>query len=279
MDVAQTFRVLCDLYMTASSDEERQRILQSLEALARNDINVWRQVGFGVQRMLYDAIRALPEHERAAVHAVIVTLCSLFLDTELQGTTWHFDSVSLQRGAVRASTSYDEFRREVRGLLFEMYGQAGPPAEKLQIMQALDTATQFPMDEARDDLIELVLDDTRAIVEFFSGRVDGEPFEIVSTWSISSCIRYRRGKGWLRGGRRRSGQSPGTCCRDQTFRDQVNSNPSFVQWKPLVGFEFFFPQEWDGDPMASKGRRHTARPGLLSTPDRCPRKTQTSGLQ
>jgi hypothetical protein len=254
VDVGQTFCILCDLYMTASSDEERKRILQSLEALARNDINVWRQVGFGVQKVLYDAIRALPQQERAALHAVIVTLCSLFLDTELQGTTWHFGSVSLYRGAVRASTSYGEFRRDVRGLLFEMYGQAASPGEKLQMIQALDTATRFPMDEARDDLIELVLDDTRAIAEFFSGRVDGEPFEIMQHLEHKLLYLCRRSKEMVEGRAEAVGaKSRALVAVIETFRDRVNSNARFVQFKTLVGFESVFPQEWDGDPMDIEG--------------------------
>jgi ppGpp synthetase/RelA/SpoT-type nucleotidyltranferase len=50
VDIAQTFRILCDLYVTSESDEERRRILQSVEALARNDINVWRQAVLGFKK-------------------------------------------------------------------------------------------------------------------------------------------------------------------------------------------------------------------------------------
>ena len=142
---------LCHLYLTAVSDEERKRISQSFEALARNDVNVWKQVGFGVQRVLYDEIQALPENEKAELRPVIISLCELFLNPELQGTTWHFESVSLHRGAVVASEGYAEFRRKVMSMLCDLYRTAESVTDKLVAGGALSTAMRLPMDEARTE--------------------------------------------------------------------------------------------------------------------------------
>ena len=64
IDIEHTFRVLCDLFVTARSHKERERILRSIEGLARYDLDVWKQVGFGVQKVLYDGICALSEAHR-----------------------------------------------------------------------------------------------------------------------------------------------------------------------------------------------------------------------
>src|SRR6202000_2741704 len=72
VDVDLTFRTLCGLYLSPRADEERKCIIQSFEALARNDLNVWRRVGFGVQKALYDTIQALSADERAVLRAPIV---------------------------------------------------------------------------------------------------------------------------------------------------------------------------------------------------------------
>jgi ppGpp synthetase/RelA/SpoT-type nucleotidyltranferase len=254
-DIAVTFRVLRELYVTAGSAQERKRILQSFEALARNDINVWRQVGFGVQQVLYDAICALPQGEKATLRPVIVTMCSLFLDTELQGTTWHFDSVSLQRGAVRASAPYSEFRRNILVLLFDVYRQSSTLAEESQIIQALSTATRFPMDDGRADLIEIVLDDTRQIVEFFCGQAENEPFEILQHLEHQYLWLYRRSKEMAAGSEEAAvkTKAQGVVVVIETFRDLVNSNERFVQFKTLVGYESVFPPEWVGDSMDIEG--------------------------
>jgi len=255
VDIDQTFRVLCDLYVTSSSDEERRRILQSVEALARTDINVWRRVGFGVQRVVYDAISALPEAERKSLRPVIVTACGLFLDTELQGTTWHFDSVSLQRGAAPASAAYSDLRRDAIAVLFGIYNHAVSLNEKLEVVQALSTATRFPMDGGRADLIELVLDNTRQIVEFFSERVDAEPLEIVQHLEHQFLWLYRHCKEMAAPEAQAavSTKARAVVVAIERFRDYVNSKVRYVRFKTLGGYESVFPPEWDGDAMDIEG--------------------------
>lgn len=255
VDIDLTFRVLCDLYITARSDEEHKRVLQSFDVLARNDLNAWRQVGFGVQKVLYDAIVVLPEAEKTALRPVIATMCSLFLDTELQGTTWHFDSVSLQRGAAPASDAYGEFRRNVLTLLFDQYRRAASTTDKMQSLQALNAATRFPMDGGQADLIEVVLDDTRRIVEFFTEQVEGEPFEIVQHLEHQFLWLYRRSKEMAAGHGESAipAKAEAVAGSIKSFRDRANANDRFVKFKTLVGFESVFPLEWDGDPMDIEG--------------------------
>lgn len=251
VDVELTFRTLCELYLSARSDEERKRVLQSFEALGRNEIRIWNQVAFGVQKALLDALRAQPEADRERLRPVIISLGSLFLDTELQGTAWHFESVTLQRGAVRASTSYGDFRREVLTVLFDLYRKSASLGEKLAVIQALSTATHFPMDGGRDDLIEMVLDDTRQVVEFFTAAIDGEPFEILQHLEHQYLWLYRRSME-IAAGTAAFGvkeKAAFVVAAIGTFRDRVNSDVHFVRFKTLVGFESVFPPEWNGDAM------------------------------
>src|SRR5262249_18403024 len=95
VDIQLTFRVLCILYGTATTDDEGRRILQSVEALARNDINIWRRYGFAVQKLLQDEVTALSAAERQSLRPVVLMVCRHILDPELQGSTWHFDSVTI----------------------------------------------------------------------------------------------------------------------------------------------------------------------------------------
>jgi hypothetical protein len=218
-------------------------------------LNVWNQVGFGVQKALYEAILALPEGERKALRSVIVSVCDQFLETDLQGTTWHFESVSLLRGAVRASTGYGEFRGNVLTMLFELYDDAPSPVDKLVITQALSTATRFPMDGGRADLMELVLDDTLKIVEFFTGRADKDPFELLQHLEHQFLFLYRRSKEMAAGnlGPTVSAKAAAVVSAIEAFRDRVNSNDRYMKFKTLVGFESVFPPEWEGDDMDIEG--------------------------
>ncbi len=255
VDISFTFRVLCHLYLTAVSDEERKRISQSFEALARNDVNVWKQVGFGVQRVLYDEIQALPENEKAELRPVIISLCELFLNPELQGTTWHFESVSLHRGAVVASEGYAEFRRKVMSMLCDLYRTAESVTDKLVAGGALSTAMRLPMDEARTELIEMVLADTKTIVEFFMGTSGNDPLEIIEHLEHAFLFLYRQSRGFTTEawGDAINAKATEVMSAIEAYRDKVNTSGRFVKFKTFVGYESVFSAEWEGDAMDVEG--------------------------
>lgn len=257
VDIAQTFRTLCDLYARSPSDDERRRILQSVEALARNDVNVWRQVGFGVQKAIYDEMSALPDANREVLRPLIVTVCRLFLDTELQGTTWHFDSVSLERGAVPASTAYGEFRGKVIDILFDLYRRASTVEQKLDIIHTFNTAMRFPMDSGQSGLIELVLDGTKRIVEFCTEHIETELFELLEHLEHEFLWLYRHSKGLIspEGQSVQSQKAQAAVAAIEVFRERANSDFRFVRFKTLVGYDSVFPPDWDGDSLDIEGQQ------------------------
>jgi hypothetical protein len=128
--VQETFRVLCDLYVSASTDEERGRIIKTVERLAHNNLSIWQQAGCAVQKMLQEAISALNDADRAAVRPVVLKGTEEILNPELTGHTWHFQSVSLHRGAVQPSDELSAIRSRVIELLLRMYDEAKTEGEK-----------------------------------------------------------------------------------------------------------------------------------------------------
>jgi hypothetical protein len=123
VDIQETFRVLCDLYASAAKDEERARIIQVAERLAHNDINVWQQAGYVVQKLLQESVSALTDDERTALRQLVLAVARQILDPELSGSTWHFESVSLHRGAVQPSEGFGVVRNNTIDLLLSMYGR------------------------------------------------------------------------------------------------------------------------------------------------------------
>jgi hypothetical protein len=226
VDIESTFRVLCDLYVTARSDGERKRISQSLEGLARHHLEAWKQVGFGVQKVLYDAISALPQAEKTALLPVIAAMCGLFLNPDLQGMIWQFNSASLHRAAVRASTAYEEFRNGVLALLFDLYRTATSLTDKMRVEQALSSATRFPMDGGRNDFIAMVLDDTLQIVRFFTDRIDDEQFEFSQHIEQRFLWLYRRSKEMGLGSAESEvpDKAQAVVTAIQSFRDRANAD-------------------------------------------------------
>jgi hypothetical protein len=111
------------------------------------------------------------------------------------------------------------------------------------------------MDGGRPDLIELVLENTRQIAEFFSECVDSEPFEIVQHLEHQFLWLYRRSKEMAAPEAQSavSTKAGAVVATIEKFRDHANSNVRFVRFKTLVGYESVFPPEWDGDAMDIEG--------------------------
>jgi hypothetical protein len=258
VDVQETFLVLCDLHVSATSDEERRRIIQTAERSAQNDLDVWRQAGFTVQKLLQESITTLSDADRAAARPVVLAVARKILDPELSGSTWHFESVSLHRGAVSASDAFGAVRGSVIDLLFWMYGQAGTEGEKRDVLQPLNEATRFPVGAMYGDaLVTMVLDDTRRIVEFFADRAEVEQFAILQTVEHYFLSLYRRTKDQAAAQAEEhaeiASKANGVLTAIERFRDRANNSKSFVRFKTLVGYESIFPPQWDGEPMDING--------------------------
>lgn len=259
IDIQETFRVLCDLYASATTDEERRRIIQAAERLAHNDLEVWKQAGFTVQKLLQESISALSEADRTAARAVVITVARQILDPEITGTTWNFQTVTFHRGAVRPSEAFGLVRSKVTDLLFRMYDEAKNEQEKREVINTLQEAMRFPgIAQYGDELTTMVLDDTHRIVEFFADRVAQEQFEMLQALEHDYLWLYRRTKdlATAQGDERAAiaEKAKAVLAAIIRFRDRANENEKFVRFKTLVGYESVFPPEWEGDPMDIAGR-------------------------
>jgi len=184
VDVQETFAVLCELYLSAASGEERRRIIQAAERLSHNDLEVWRQVGFTVQKLL----QALKDDDRAKAQPLVLAVARQILNPELSGSTWNFDSVSIHHHAVPDADAFGVVRQNVTDLLFRMYEQANSEGEKREVIQSLDQATRFPgIATYGDALTNMILDDTRRIVGSSPSARTRSSSRLFSRWSVISC--------------------------------------------------------------------------------------------
>lgn len=259
VDVQLTFQVLCDLYVSAAADEECRQIIQVAERLAHNDLDVWRQAGFAVQKLLQESITALSDSDRAAARPVVLAVARQILDPELSGSTWHFNSVSLHRGAVPATEAFGVVRGKVIDLLFRMYGEATSEREKREVILALNEAMRFPGGAAYGDaLAEMVLDDTRRIVEFLVDHAETEEFEILQTQEHNLLWLYRHTRERARAQSDEHAEitkkANDVLAGIERFRDRANSRDDFVRFKTLVGYESVFHPEWDGNALDIESR-------------------------
>jgi hypothetical protein len=102
VDIEETLRALGHIYQASSDAEVRKEVDQGVEELARHDLDVWRQAGPAVQLALVSVIDGLTGEERNALWPLLHTVWRECLNTELRGTSWSADAISISSGAMPA---------------------------------------------------------------------------------------------------------------------------------------------------------------------------------
>ena len=249
LDVDATFGALCKLYGWAESENERKHLLELGKALAKHQMQIWRQHGPIVQAKLVEDIEALGEEERRVLQPLLTSMLGEILGAEISGTTNSSTAVTIHRGAVVTSDALRVVRTKAIDLLKLQFSLAETESERRAVLLALQAATSTPISGGYSNaLAKLVMDDTRTIMEFQT--------EIAPTLSLQllqktedQIHRYY----W------RYAVLPETMREDPAlvaaraqveaaalaFREVANSDPDFVIFKTLVGFNSVFPPAWE----------------------------------
>ena len=248
LDVDATFGALRTLYGWATSEEERRPLLELGKALARHQLDVWRQHGPAVQAVLVENIEAVDEDERRGLATLLTVMLGEMLGTEVSGTTSSSSAVTFHRGPVVASDALRIVRTRAIELLKRQFALAESDADRRAVLLALQTATRpSPGSGYGNAVARLVMDDTRNVVAFQTEIASRLSLQLLQETEarVHRCYRMYA-------------ELPETMRDDQglvaaraqvedaalAFRDAVNANPDFVIYKTLVGFESVYPPAW-----------------------------------
>lgn len=250
-DVERTFSALCDIYRDEPDRNVRKHILDAVKRLAHYDLDVWRQVGPGVQLALVGIIERIDASDRAALRPLLIAVWSEVLDSGISGTTWKADSVSLRSGAIPVPDELKTVRDKAMSGLFDLFAKSTSESQKREVISALQEATRVPSQaQYSNELLAHTLVDTKKIVDFLTEQTTGQPYELIEHLEHVFLYDYRRTRGLAEDEKDQFG------CRSVaeeligsivTFRDKVNGNQQFVRYKTLVGFESVLPRHWEDE--------------------------------
>lgn len=249
--IEATFDSLLELWSGAEVPTETDRIVQSARRLAENNLSAWQQLGPAVQQIVVDKVQQLSADQIESGRPLVIAVLDEVLKFEVGGTTWNFDSVTIHRGAVRASGALQEIRRTALDILRDLFRSSNDDEVRRTIKHAFNDATRPPAASRVDaNLMEILLQDALGIVSFYR--------EIAGELSLELLQTVEHDLFWLHRhlgkprpefqGRRSIVELHDELARGIfVFRDQVNADRRFVIYKTLVGFESVFPPMWDGE--------------------------------
>lgn len=247
-DPVGTLQLLIDLYSDEPDEDIRQQIVNVVKKLSEYNIDAYNQVGPMLQMALVDYLCKMDEAELDHVRPIALAVWTEAIQSDITGTKWRADSVTLSTGALPVSDQLREVRDKALKALFTAYDRSTDDVQKRTVLSALDAATRTPnQGQYSNQLLAITIKDATRIVEFLTERVKSTSYEILQHLEHRFLYDYRRAKELTEDTDNRF-----SCQTDAKvlmaailkFRDIINTDDRFVRYKVLVGFESVYPNHW-----------------------------------
>jgi ppGpp synthetase/RelA/SpoT-type nucleotidyltranferase len=257
IDVERSFQVAVAQFMTATDADARKRWLQVIEALTKNQLTVWRQVGPGVQKLLLDLVEAMPDFAAGSARTVAMTVLTAALDPEVTEHTGTYDTVTLHRGAVAPNELVREVRAQALRLAEQLFRASADEPARRQAMQLFAQATRTPYAvDYTNGLLATVLHNSLSVMAFYT-----EAFPTLSLATRQQMARdglylLLRSRGVViadeqNADLKREVEGLKAALEEAAgrFRTLVEADQDLTHYDLFIGVQPLLPEEWDGAPF------------------------------
>lgn len=248
LDVDITFDALCKLYSWAENEDDRERLTELGKTLAKHQLQVWQEHGPIAQTILIERIEKLSVDERRELEKLLTEMLREVLGTEVSGSTSSSNAVTIHRGPVVASDALRAVRTKAIDLLKNQFALAESGKSHRAILQALQAATQTPFSANYSNALALqVMEDTHTVLEFqtqIAPKLSYQLLQSTEHWVNLCYWRHVELPESMHSDPELAAARAQIEAAALAFRDEANSNPDFVIYKTLVGYNSVFPPAW-----------------------------------
>lgn len=251
LDVAGIFQALSMLYKESPSDQTKERVLGLVRKLASHDLDVWKRFGPAAELTLIEAVVKVPATDYANLAPLLLAVWRGMLDTEVEGTSWNMDAVTISSGALPVSDALRKIRDTAIAALFALFDNPNLSSHRWEIVSAMVEGTRLPNHVAYSaKLCALVLDDSKRIIDELFRRAPGIPHHLLAHIEHEAFWIHRHTKDIP------SHETFKADCAEsatalltsiEQFRDAINGADEFVRFKTLVGYVSIFAPDWEDD--------------------------------
>lgn len=248
LDVNSTFDALCRLYGQVTAEEEANKLLELGKELAKHQLDVWRQCGPRVQRILIEAVEALSEEQRISLAPLLSPILAEVLGTEIQGSAASYSTITIFRGPVVVSEELRAIRAKAIELLKQLFALARSDGERYSVFQSLEAGTRLPYRAKYSNELQLmVMNDLHTIVEFLTEMAPSLSIELLRTievWVHQCYWNYAVLPEGMRDDPALVKARVQVEAATIAFRNNINAVDDFVIYKTLVGYDSVLAPAW-----------------------------------
>jgi ppGpp synthetase/RelA/SpoT-type nucleotidyltranferase len=250
-DAVGTLQLLIDIYRDEPDEDIRRQIVNAVKALSEYIIDVYRQVGPGLQIALVDHLASLTEADIDRFRPISLTVWHEVLQSDITGVRFTADTMSVSTGAVPTSDRLKEVRDKAIGALFAAYDRSSDDIQRRDVLSALDGATRTPSQgHYSNELLATTLNDATRIVKFVTQRAKSAGFGLLQHLEHGFLLDFRRASSIVRDEADRfncQSEARALVTAILEFRDTINADDDYVRFKVLVGFESVYSGHWEDE--------------------------------
>lgn len=271
IDPVIMFGALLRLHAAASSESEADLWINASKELAAHNHRVWKEYGPAMQGNLLEQIGALSDAGRQSNRWLLTAVLAEILKSEVSGTTSTSDAVTFHQGAVAPSDALRNIRTDALQILERFLDEAEDDRDRRRIIQAMLNATRSPhMSGYGNDLAKHLLDDSAKIFQMIAAKSPAWGLGL-RQWCEDQALhvhyRFRQLPPDMAGDEQLVVSQQAFLATINAFREQMDADADFVQFKILVGHDAVRPEAWEGDAFdyeATALWRENALPGIIN---------------
>jgi ppGpp synthetase/RelA/SpoT-type nucleotidyltranferase len=251
LDVPRALALAGQLHRLAGSPGESGPALELAHAVAKHDLQAWREVGPAVQRVVVDYVCHLAADEPPVDLSLWIPVLEDVLDSDATSArAVSSSSISLGRGVVVGSPVLAAIREDAVRCLQQLYEGANDARQRTRLISAMSHAAQPPYGGTpAPELTKILICNAVAFIAFARSILENVELELARTLE-SRVHRMFKWYSVLRPDLAESEEIQGLAenLREEAtqFRTALQAVPDLENYKILVGFDSIFDWDWEG---------------------------------
>lgn len=251
LDVPRSLELAGQLNRLADSPGESEPALELAHAVAKHDLQAWREVGPAVQRMVVDYVCHLAAEEPPQDLRFWIPVLEDVLDSDATSArAVSSNSIALGRGVVVGSSTLAAIRNDALRCLQQMFNATDDARQRARVISAMSHGAQPPYGGAASpELTKILISNAVAFIAFATSIVGDAELELARALE-NRVHRMAKWYGVLRPDLAENEELQGLVekLRVETaqFRNALRTVPDLDNYKVLVGFDSTFDWDWEG---------------------------------
>ena len=254
-----TYKILVGFFSKIDNKEEEDKILSSINLLAKYNVKIMKKYGLFVQSFLISSLKKMSKKDICFFKVIVIKICMEVLNFQVEDESWTWNTFTIRQSTMPITDELCNIRNGALQILQNLYNLINSDVDKRSIIGALKQATKLSYNiNYNDDLATVVGQNSYTIVNFFTSIIPKEQYEILQLMEDEVHFLSRRAKN-IKGGAGLIKESEKLIESINKFYVALYINVEFEIYKTLLTGKLTFEDELDNDELTIEKKEKLCR--------------------